>query len=61
MAVSSVEGGSRVELREVGHELDGGFSLLAGQGREASEEIWIRETGRESEQVRIHHGVYVPR
>jgi len=39
--MSGVEGRPGVELREVGHELDGGFSLLAGQGREASEEIWI--------------------
>jgi len=55
MAAGGVEGGSRVELRQVGHDLDGCFSLLAGQGRESIEEVCIRETGRESEQVRIHH------
>jgi hypothetical protein len=44
----------------VGHELDGRFSLFAGQSREAGEEIFIRETRRESEEVGIH-GVYVPR
>jgi hypothetical protein len=59
--MSGVEGRPGVELREVGHELDGGFSLLAGQRREASEEIWIRETRCASEEVRIHHEVYVSR
>jgi hypothetical protein len=44
----------------VGHELDGCFSLFAGQRRDAGEEILIGETRRESEEVSIH-GVYVSR
>lgn len=52
--MGGVEGGARVELRQVGHELDGRFSLLTGQGRDAGEEILIGETRRESENVRIH-------
>ena len=60
MAMGGVEGGSSVELRQVGNELDGGFSLSAGQRRNAGQEILIRETRRESEEVRIH-GVYVSR
>src|SRR5258708_21738151 len=61
VALGGIEGRSRVQLGQVGHELDGCFSLSAGQGREASEEIWIGETRRESEEVRIRHGVYVSR
>ena len=60
MAMGGVERGSRVELRQVGDELDGCFSLFAGQRHDASQEIMIRETRRESEEVGIH-GVYVPR
>jgi hypothetical protein len=51
---------ARVELCQVGHELDGRFSLLAGQGRDAGQKIVIGETRRESEEVRIH-AVYVSR
>jgi hypothetical protein len=58
--MGGVEGGSRVELRQVGDELDGCFSLFAGQSRDAGQEILIRETRRESEEVRVH-GVYVSR
>jgi hypothetical protein len=58
--MGGVEGGSRVELCEVGHELDGRFSLFAGQYRDAGEEILIRETRRESEEGGVH-GVHVSR
>jgi hypothetical protein len=55
-----VEGGSCVELSEVGHELDRRFTLVAGEREETAEKILIRETRRESEDVRIH-GPYVSR
>jgi len=58
--MGGVEGGSRIELRQVGDEIDGCFSLFAGQHRDAGEEILIGETRRESEEVGIH-GVYVSR
>ena len=44
----------------MGDELDRCFALPARKGKKASEEIVIRETRRESEDVRIH-GVYLSR
>ena len=55
-----VDGRSRLERGEMGHELDRCFALLAREGEKASEEFVIRETRRESEDVRVH-AVYVSR
>src|SRR4030095_12685520 len=44
----------RAEHGEMGDELDRCFALLASEGKKASEEVVIRETGRESEDVRVH-------
>jgi len=38
----------------MGDELDRCFALPARKGKKASEEIVIRETRRESEDVRVH-------
>ena len=47
VAMGSVEGGSRLELRQVGDELDGHFPLFARKGHDAGEEILIGETRRD--------------
>ena len=58
--MGGVKGGSRVEFRQVGHELDRRFTLVAGEHDDTAEEILIRKTRRESEDVRVH-AVYVSR
>jgi hypothetical protein len=54
MSFGRVDGRPRVERGEMGDELDRCFALLARESKKASEEIVIRETRRESEDVRVH-------
>jgi hypothetical protein len=59
VALGGEEGGSSVELSQVGDELDRCLALFAGEHADAREEIVIGEARRESEDVRIH-GVCLP-
>ena len=54
VAFGGEEGGSGVEHSQMRHELDRCLALLAGEHADAREEIVIRETGGESEDVRVH-------
>ncbi|PYQ38590.1 MAG: hypothetical protein DMF77_23690 [Acidobacteria bacterium] len=54
VAFGGEEGGSGVEDRQVGHELDRRLPFLAREHTETREEILIRETRRESENVHTH-------
>jgi hypothetical protein len=54
VALGGEEGGSSIELSEVGYELDRCLALVAGEHTDAREEIVIREAGGESEDVRVH-------
>ena len=54
VAVGSVNGRSRVEHSEVGHELDRGLTLPAGKRSDPRQEVLIREVRRESETVHTH-------
>jgi hypothetical protein len=53
-ALGGEEGGSSIELSQVGYELDRCLALLAGEHSDAREEIVIREARGESEDVRVH-------
>jgi hypothetical protein len=55
---SGVQGRPSVEHRQVGYELDRGVPLLGGEYADASQKIRIRQSGRESEDVRFHSFVY---
>ena len=54
MALGGEEGGSGVEHGQMRDELDRCLALVAGEHTDAREEILIRETRRESENVHTH-------
>ena len=54
VASGGEEGGSGIERGQVSHELDRCLPLLAGKHADAREEILIRQTRGESEDVRVH-------
>ncbi len=54
VALGGEEGGSGVEHGQMRDELDRCLALVAGEHTDAREEILIRETRRESENVHTH-------
>ena len=58
MTLGGIQGRTRLELGQVGHELGRGLSLPAGEHADTREKIVIGKAGRESEHVRIHDSVY---
>ena len=54
VALGRIECRSSIEFSQVGDELDQCLSLLAGERKDAGQQILIRESRRHSEDVRIH-------
>jgi hypothetical protein len=59
VTIGGIQGRTRLELGQVGHELGRGLSLRAGEHADTCEEIVIGKAGRESEHVRIHDSLCI--
>ena len=61
IGLGGVDGGTGIERGQVGHQLDRRFALRTREHVEAREEILIRQSGRDGEDVCLHASLVSPR